>query len=91
MNTLWDSPVSYTHLDVYKRQVIDNVISYENSWDKLTYSAMLGHSYEEYNYETFGAYSDNYANGAYPSSSFGLIDVYKRQHLLRRSYLVGPD
>lgn len=31
---------------------------------------MLGHSYEEYNYETFGAYSDNYANGAYPSSSF---------------------
>lgn len=35
---------------------------------------MLGHSYEEYNYETFGAYSDNYANGAYPSSSFGLIN-----------------
>ena len=60
--------------NVSYRYVIDNVISYENSWDKLTYSAMLGHSYEEYNYETFGAYSDNYANGAYPSSSFGLIN-----------------
>lgn len=35
--------------NVSYRYVIDNVISYENSWDKLTYSAMLGHSYEEYN------------------------------------------
>ena len=29
--------------NVSYRYVIDNVISYENSWDKLTYSAMLGH------------------------------------------------
>lgn len=59
--------------NVSYRYIIDNVFSYENRWDKLMYSAMLGHSYEEYNYETFGAYSDNYANGAFPSSSFGLI------------------
>lgn len=59
--------------DVSYRYVIDNVFSYENSWDKLLYSTMVGHSYEEYNYERFGAYSDNYANGAFPSSSFGLI------------------
>lgn len=35
---------------------------------------MIGHSYEEYKYETFGAYSDNYSNGAFPSSNFGLIN-----------------
>lgn len=66
--------------NVSYRYIIDNVLSYENSWDKLMYSVMMGHSYEEYNYETFGAYSDNYGNGAFPSSSFGLInsgtDIY---------------
>lgn len=55
------------------RYVIDNIISYNNEWDKLVYSAMVGHSFEKYEYETFGAKSDNYANGAYPSSSFDLI------------------
>lgn len=55
------------------RYVIDNVITYNNEWDKLTYSAMVGHSFEKYEYETFGAKSDNYANSAYPSSSFDLI------------------
>lgn len=60
--------------NVSYRYVIDNVLSYENSWDKLMYSAMLGHSFEKYNYETFGAYSDNYDKDAYPSSSFGLIN-----------------
>lgn len=56
------------------RYVIDNVISYNNEWDRLTYSVMAGHSFEHYEYETFGAASDNYANGAYPSSSFDLIN-----------------
>ena len=55
------------------RYLIDNVISYNNEWDKLMYSAMVGHSFEKYEYETFGAKSDNYANEAYPSSSFDLI------------------
>jgi len=55
------------------RYLIDNVISYNNEWDKLMYSAMVGHSFEKYEYETFGARSDNYANEAYPSSSLNLI------------------
>ena len=41
---------------------------------------MAGHSFEKYEYNTFGAASDNYANAAYPSSSFNLItsgsDIY---------------
>ena len=55
------------------RYVIDNILSYNNEWDKLMYSAMVGHSFEKYEYETFGARSDNYANEAFPSSSFDLI------------------
>lgn len=57
------------------RYVIDNVFSYNNEWDRLIYSVMLGHSFEKYTYSQFGAMSDNYANGAYPSSSFDLINV----------------
>lgn len=57
------------------RYVVDNIFSYLNEWDKLSYSAMLGHSFEKYQYEQFGAMSDNYANGAYPSSSFDLINA----------------
>ncbi|MBQ8674455.1 MAG: TonB-dependent receptor [Bacteroides sp.] len=56
------------------RFVIDNVFSYDNTWDKLIYSVMLGHSFEKYAYEQFGARSDNYKDNAYPSSSFGLIN-----------------
>ena len=55
------------------RYLIDNVISYNNEWDRLMYSAMMGHSFEKYEYETFGARSDNYANEAFPSSSLDLI------------------
>ncbi|MCR5519951.1 MAG: TonB-dependent receptor [Bacteroidales bacterium] len=55
------------------RFVFDNIVSYDNKWSELTFSALLGHSYEQYEYETFGARSDNYANEAYPSSSFNLI------------------
>ena len=57
------------------RYVIDNVFSYNNEWNKLIYSVMLGHSFEKYTYEQFGAKSYNYANGAYPSSSFDLINA----------------
>ncbi len=57
------------------RYVIDNIFSYNNEWEQLTYSVMLGHSFEKYTYSQFGAMSDNYANGAYPSSSFDLINV----------------
>ena len=55
------------------RYLIDNIISYNGEWDRLMYSAMAGHSFEKYEYETFGAKSDNYANEAFPSSSFDLI------------------
>ncbi len=55
------------------RYVFDNIVSYDNKWDRLTYSALAGHSFEKYEYETFGARSDNYANEAFPSSGFNLI------------------
>ena len=55
------------------RYLIDNILSYNGEWDRLIYSAMVGHSFEKYEYETFGAKSDNYANEAFPSSSFDLI------------------
>lgn len=61
--------------NVSYRYVIDNVVTYDNSWQKLMYSAMVGHSFETYHYETFGAKSDNYADGAFPSSSFDVINA----------------
>lgn len=61
--------------DVSTRYVIDNLFTYDNSWDKLRYNALLGHSFEKYAYERFGAMSDNYANDAYPSSSFDVINA----------------
>ena len=61
--------------DLSTRWVIDNIFSYTFDLDKLTGSAMLGHSFEKYEYEQFGARSENYANGAYPSSSFNVIDA----------------
>jgi TonB-linked SusC/RagA family outer membrane protein len=57
------------------RYVIDNIFSYENTSGGLYYNLMAGHSYEKYGYDRFGAYSDNYANGAYPSSSFDLVNA----------------
>ena len=62
------------------RWVFDNVLSWSQEKGRLTYDIMAGHSFEKYEYETFGAASDNYANSAYPSSSFNLItsgtDIY---------------
>jgi TonB-dependent starch-binding outer membrane protein SusC len=57
------------------RYVFDNILSYENSFKGLNYSLMAGHSFEKYTYDRFGAYSDNYKNGAFPSSSFDLINA----------------
>lgn len=55
------------------RYVFDAVASYENKWKGLTYNLMAGFSYENYSASNFGAASDNYANNAFPSSSFNLI------------------
>ena len=55
------------------RYVIDNVVSYENSFKGLSYSAMVGHSVEKYEYDQFGFMSSNYANESFPSSSLGLV------------------
>lgn len=60
--------------DVSNRIVIDNVLQYTNSFDRLDYSLMAGHSYEKYEYEQFGVISDNFKDGAYPSSNFGLVN-----------------
>ncbi len=60
--------------NTYYRIVIDNIVSYENKWDRLSYSVMAGHSYEKYAGETFGALSDNYAGGAFPDSRFELVN-----------------
>lgn len=55
------------------RWVFDNVLAWNREAGRLTCDLMAGHSYEQYEYNTFGAASDNYANSAYPSSSFNLI------------------
>lgn len=57
------------------RYVIDNIFSYNNEWKQLIYSVMVGHSFEKYQYDRLGAKSDNYAGGAFPSSSFNLINA----------------
>lgn len=56
------------------RYVIDNVISYDNKWSDLTYSAMVGHSFEKYEYNQFGFGSSSYANEGFPSSALGLVN-----------------
>ena len=55
------------------RYVIDNIISYSNSFRKINYSALVGHEYWYRTYDNLGAYSDNYKNNAYPSSSFDIL------------------
>lgn len=61
--------------DQSMRYVFDNIFTYNGQWRQLIYSAMAGHSFEKYQYEQFGAKSDNYANGAFPSPNFGLINA----------------
>lgn len=61
--------------NVSHRYVVDNILSYDDQWGKFIFSAMAGHSFEKYQYEQFGAKSDNYADGAYPSSNFNVINA----------------
>jgi TonB-linked SusC/RagA family outer membrane protein len=61
--------------DLGSRYVIENMFNYNNKAGKLAYNITAGHSFEEYAYEGFGAYSDNYANGAFPSSGFEVINA----------------
>lgn len=56
------------------RYVFDALASYENTYSKLTYNALIGFSHENYKADSFGVGSDNYANNAYPSSSFNLVN-----------------
>jgi TonB-dependent starch-binding outer membrane protein SusC len=55
------------------RYVINNVISYDNKIKDLSYSILAGHEYWYRAFDNLGAYSDNYLNNAYPSSSFDLL------------------
>ncbi len=57
------------------RYVIENMFQYGGKAGELEYSLLAGHSYEKLTSEDFGVLSDNYANGAFPSSNFGLINA----------------
>lgn len=57
------------------RYVIENLFQYSNKAGALDYTVLAGHSFEKLCAEDFGAMSDNYANGAFPSSGFGLINA----------------
>lgn len=57
------------------RYVIENMFQYANKVKDLDYTILAGHSYEKLSGEDFGVLSDNYANGAFPSSNFGLINA----------------
>lgn len=57
------------------RFVIDNVLSYSGKIKDLNYTAMIGHSYEKFNTDLFGAFSSNYANNAYPSPNLDIINA----------------
>ncbi len=61
--------------DVSHRVVVDNILSYDRQWGEFIFTAMAGHSFEKYQYEQFGAKGNNYANNAYPSSSFDVINA----------------
>lgn len=57
------------------RYVVENLFQYGNKTGALDYTVLAGHSFEKLTAEDFGAMSDNYANGAFPSSGFGLINA----------------
>lgn len=60
--------------DTRLRYVIENLLQYNNNIGDLDYTILAGHSFEKSSNEEFGVLSDNYAGGAYPSSSFGLVN-----------------
>lgn len=57
------------------RYIIENMFQYSNKAGDFDYNILIGHSYEKFTGEDFGVLSDNYANGAFPSSSFGLVNA----------------
>lgn len=56
------------------RYIIENLFQYNNKVGDLDYTIFAGHTFEKLTSEDFGVLSDNYANGAFPSSSFGLVN-----------------
>ncbi len=56
------------------RYIIENLFQYNNKVGDLDYTIFAGHTFEKLSSEDFGVLSDNYANGAFPSSSFGLVN-----------------
>lgn len=57
------------------RYILENLMQYSGDVGDLEYSILAGHSFEKFSSDDFGALSDNYANGAFPSSNFGLINA----------------
>jgi len=57
------------------RYIIENMLQYANKVGGIDYTILAGHSYEKFTAEDFGVLSDNYANGAFPSSNFGLVNA----------------
>lgn len=57
------------------RYVVNNVVSYTNNFAALNYTALVGHEFWYREYNDFGAKSETYLNGAFPSSSFNLLNA----------------
>lgn len=57
------------------RYIIENLLQFTNKFAEIDYTILAGHSFEKYSGEEFGVLSDNYANGAFPSSNFGLVNA----------------
>ena len=57
------------------RYIIENLFQYNNKIGDLDFTVFAGHTFEKLASEDFGVLSDNYANGAFPSSSFGLVNA----------------
>jgi TonB-linked SusC/RagA family outer membrane protein len=57
------------------RYIVENLFQYGGKAGDLDYNILAGHSFEKFSGEDFGVLSDNYANGAFPSSSFGLVNA----------------
>jgi TonB-linked SusC/RagA family outer membrane protein len=57
------------------RYVVNNVLSYTNNVGDLNYTALIGHEFWYRAFNDFGAKSETYLNGAFPSSSFDLLNA----------------
>ena len=75
-NEMKGASVSYTHLDVYKRQVYDELYKHPEIKHVLT-SHEQGASHA----------ADGYARSTGKAVSYTHLDVYKRQEIYRHLYL----